>query len=318
MCWSFAMDAMELARRFGLGRARRLSDAPLARGKQGLVWRLETSDGSWAVKVPLQPPDEAEAEVTTSFQEAAYAAGVPTPLVRRTSEGRVFATIEDTQVRVYEWVDLMPPDSLLDPALVGAVVAAIHRVGATDLSPLDPWYHEPLGAERWDHLVGQLRAAGAPFAGQLADLRDEFVALESWIEPPQMIQTCHRDLWADNVRPTVEGGVCVIDWEDCGPADPSQELGCVLFEFARGDPGRARALTDAYRQAGGPAIVNRRGHFSMLIAQLGHINETAGTDWLTPNPRSPERADSAAWIGESLNEPHTRELLECILSASAG
>jgi hypothetical protein len=55
----------------------------------------------------------------------------------------------------------------------------------------------------------------------------------------------------------------------------------------------------------------------MLIAQLGHINEAAGTDWLTPNPRSPERADSAAWIGESLNEPHTRELLECILSASA-
>jgi Ser/Thr protein kinase RdoA (MazF antagonist) len=318
MCWSFAMDAMELARRFGLGRARSLSDEPLARGKQGLVWRLETSDGSWAVKVPLHPSDEAEAEVATSFQEAAYAAGVPTPQVRRTSEGHVFATIADTQVRVYEWVDLMPPDSLLDPALVGAVVAAIHRVRATDLSPLDPWYHEPVGAERWDHLVGQLRAARAPFAGQLADLRDEFVALESWIEPPQTIQTCHRDLWADNVRPTADGGVCVIDWEDCGPADPSQELGCVLFEFARGDPRRARALTGAYRQAGGPAIVNRRGHFSMLIAQLGHINEAAGTDWLTPNPRSPQRADSAAWIGESINEPHSRELLECILSASAG
>ena len=79
------MDAMELARRFGLGRARRLSDAPLARGKQGLVWRLETSDGSWAVKVPLHPSDEAEAEVATSFQEAAYASAVPTPRVRRRS-----------------------------------------------------------------------------------------------------------------------------------------------------------------------------------------------------------------------------------------
>ena len=122
------MDAMELARRFGLGRARRLSDAPLARGKQGLVWRLDTADGSWAVKVPLHPSDEAEAEVATSFQEAAYAAGVPTPQVRRTTEGSVFATIAGTQVRVYEWVDLMPPDSMLDPALVGAVVAAIHRV----------------------------------------------------------------------------------------------------------------------------------------------------------------------------------------------
>ena len=58
-----------------------------------------------------------------------------------------------------------------------------------------------------------------------------------------MIQTCHRDLWADNVLPTADGGVCVIDWENSGPADPSQELGCVLFEFARFDPGRVRALT---------------------------------------------------------------------------
>jgi thiamine kinase-like enzyme len=81
---------------------------------------------------------------------------------------------------------------------------------------LDPWYHEPIGAERWDHLVGQLAEAGAPFARQLAGLRDELVALESWIEPPEMLQTCHRDLWADNVLPTADGAVCVIDWENSG------------------------------------------------------------------------------------------------------
>jgi hypothetical protein len=112
--------------------------------------------------------------------------------------------------------------------------------------------------------------------------------------------------------------VCVIDWENSGPADPSQELACVLFEFARSDSGRARALTDAYREAGGPARVDRRGHFSMLIAQLGHITEIAATDWLTPNPRSPDRAESAAWIGEVLDEPHTRELLETLLGAVCG
>ena len=54
----------------------------------------------------------------------------------------------------------------------------------------------------------------------------------------------------------------------------------------------------------------------MLIAQLGHITEMAATDWLEPNPRSPERADSAAWIGEVLDEPHTREVLEIILGAA--
>ena len=318
VCWGGLVDAVEIARRFGLGEAARLSDGPVARGKQGLVWRLDTADGRWAVKVPFHQCGEDEARSAAAFQEAACAAGVPAPQVRRTTEGCVFAALEGTQVRVYEWVDLRDPDPRLDPGRVGAVVAAIHRVPATDPSPLDPWYHAPIGAERWDQLVGQLVEAGAPFARRLAGLRDELVALESWIEPPQMLQACHRDLWADNVLPTADGGVCVIDWENSGPADPAQELGCVLFEFARADPGRARALAEAYQQAGGPAIVNRRGHFSMLIAQLGHITETAATDWITPNPRSPERRDSAAWIGEVLDEPHTRELLETILAAAGG
>jgi aminoglycoside phosphotransferase (APT) family kinase protein len=243
---------------------------------------------------------------------------VPTPQVRRALDGGIFATIAGQQVRVYEWVDLKAPDLTLDPDQVGAVVAAIHGVRFADASPLDPWYHEPIGARRWDQLIALLKEAGAPFAGRLADLRDELVALESWIEPVQMIQTCHRDLWADNVLPTADGGVCVIDWENSGPADPNQELGCVLFEFGRSDPGRTRALADAYRQAGGPAAVTQRGHFSMLIAQLGHINEIAATDWLMPNPRSPRRSDAEAWISETLNEPHTRELLETILIAASG
>lgn len=161
----------------------------------------------------------------------------------------------------------------------------------------------------------RLFAAAAPFAARLADLRDELVALESWIEPPEALQTCHRDLWADNVRSTTDGGICVLDWEDSGPADPSQELGCLLFEFARTDPGRSRALVDAYAAAGGPAAVTRRGHFSMLIAELGHITEIAAADWLEPNLRSPSRAESAAWISEVLDEPHTRELLDSLLWA---
>jgi Ser/Thr protein kinase RdoA (MazF antagonist) len=316
VCWSVRMDALELATRFGLGRPVKLSDGPVARGKQGLVWRLDTTDGRFAVKMPLDMSDEDGADAATTFQEAAYAVGVPTPRVRRTTDGQVFATIAAKQVRVYEWVDLLTPDSMLDPARVGEVVAAIHRVGCTDQSPLDPWYHEPIGAERWDQLVGQLLEAEAPFAGRLADLRDELVALESWIEPPDLMQTCHRDLWADNVLPTSDGDVCVIDWENSGPADPSHELGCVLFEFARSDQGRARALIEAYEKAGGPGALSRRGHFSMLIAQLGHITETAATDWVVPNPRSPQRADSAAWIAEVFDDPHTRAVLDTILGAA--
>jgi len=168
----------------------------------------------------------------------------------------------------------------------------------------------------WSFIViADARRAGAPFAERLAGLRDELVALESWIEPPELLRTCHRDLWADNLLPTADGDVCVIDWENSGPADPSQELGCVLFEFARTNLGRARALIRAYSHAGGPGAVHRRGHFSMLIAQLGHIAELAAGDWLRPGDRSPRRSDAEAWIGEILDEPHTRELLDTLLAA---
>ncbi len=135
----------------------------------------------------------------------------------------MFATVDGGQVRVDEWVGLRPPDASLDPALVGAVVAAIHRVKVPQQGDVHRWYREPVGPDRWDELVEQLLAAGAPFAHRLAAVRGELVALESWIEPPESLQTCHRDLWADNVRPAGDGGLCVIDWENSGPADPSQE-----------------------------------------------------------------------------------------------
>ncbi|MDF2093345.1 phosphotransferase [Knoellia sp. 3-2P3] len=285
----------------------------MARGRQGLVWRLETADGRWAVKVALHRSTEEEVEPATAFHEQAWACGVPTPRVVRTLEGSVLAEVGEHQVRLYEWVDLLPPDPQVDPVLVGAVVAAVHRVVVPASGPPDAWSQEPVGAARWDELVRRLTQEGAPFAPRLADLRDELVALESWIEPPQVLQTCHRDLWADNVLPTADGGLCVIDWENSGPADPSHELGCVLFEFARTDPDRVRTLLSAYRGSGGSARVERRGQFSMLIAQLGHITEIAARDWLTPNPRSPRREDAQAWISEVFDEPHTRAVLDDLL-----
>ncbi len=307
------VNPTELARIFYLGTCPRLSSGPVARGKQGHVWRLEASDGSWAVKVPLQQSTEDEVRLATELQEAAYAAGVPTPAVRRTVEGDVLATVGDVQVRVYEWVNLLPPDPL-DPVEVGAAVGAIHALDRIDDGPLHPWYSEPVGADRWDELVARLRAEGAPFAERLAALRNEFVALESWIEPPERVQVCHRDLWADNVLGTRDGGICVIDWENSGPADPSQELACVLFAFARDDRGRARALVEAYRNAGGTGRVERPAHFSMLIAELGHVTELAARDWLLPNARCPERADAEAWIAQGLDDPHTRDRLLTLLN----
>lgn len=307
--------AEEIAQLFDLGAGAVLTEGPVARGKEGLVWRLDTVRGRWAVKEPLRqvPPEQIDAAAV--FQAAVGSAGVPVPQVIRSVDGTVFAAVGGTRVRVYDWVDLLAPDIAADPVAVGELVAGIHRVRMSIGEEFVPWYSEPVGAQRWDALVVDLRRAAAPFAESLARVRDELVALEQWIEPPENLQTCHRDLWADNLVGTPSGGLCVIDWDNSGLADPAQELCCVLFEFAAGSPGRTRTLYDAYRSAGGPARVHRPGHFSMLIAELGHICEMACRDWLQPNPRSPERSDSAASFAEFVDRPHHRDVLLEILDA---
>jgi aminoglycoside phosphotransferase (APT) family kinase protein len=310
------VDADRVSAAFGLGGGARLSDRPAARGKQGEVWGLYTASGWFAVKVPFGPVDEAATEVATRFHEAAYAAGVPTPRVHRTTAGEIFAEVEGARVRVYGWVDVLPPDTQLDPGLVGATLAAVHRVPdpVAQHAPVEAWYADPVGAERWDELVDRLRAAGAPFTAAMAGLRDELVALDAWVVPPRGTRTCHRDLWADNLRPTAGGGVCVLDWENSGPADPAYELGCVLFEFGRGEAGRARALVDAYTRARGPAQVSGPEDFSMLVAQLGHIAEHAANAWLAATDPD-ARADAADWVAELIGDPHTRHVLDDLLAA---
>ena len=71
---------------FDLGSWGRLSGGPVASGRLGSIWRLDTERGSWAVK---QVGDGEVAELLdgAAFQEAVLAAGISTPAVRRTRAG---------------------------------------------------------------------------------------------------------------------------------------------------------------------------------------------------------------------------------------
>ena len=110
--------------------------------------------------------------------------------------------------------------------------------------------------------------------------------------------------------------VCVIDWENTGLADPSQELGLVLFEFGRGDPTPPEHCTSAYIEAGGPGRIERPGNFSMVIAQISHIGEHACEGWLDPR-RLAERQHHEGRVDEFVTEGITRRMIDDIVDALA-
>ncbi|MDP2292398.1 MAG: aminoglycoside phosphotransferase family protein [Actinomycetota bacterium] len=306
-------DADAIGRAFALGPDAVLT-GPVARGEVGQIWRLTTATADWAVKEAFEPPAAAEAEHDAAFQEMVAAAGVLVPLVRRSIDGRVLVDISGSLVRVYSWVDLAGRDTSVDPVAIASVVASIHRVIRHDANGVHPWYTDPVGADRWDELVAQLRLAGSPSAELLAEHRDELVMLESLLEPPSDLQACHRDLFADNVLATPSGELCVIDWENSGLADPGQELAVVVFEYGRGDAERTRTLHQAYVERGGPGRLRAPGDFSMLIAQLGHIGEVSCRRWLDP-ARVDERERNQARIDEFLDDRLTMASIHAILDA---
>ena len=311
-----------VAEAFGLGAPARL-DGPVAAGRLGDVWRLETPRGAWAVKDARLAVDAAACERDAAYQDAVHAAGVPMPAVVRSTGGRVLEDVAGTPVRVYEWVDVRGEDRRLDPAAVGEVVAAIHRVRHPADASVDSWYAAPIGRERWSDLLDRLHAAGAPFAPALADLLPAQLEVEALVTAPTDVRMCHHDLWADNLRARAgartDGApgpevLVVLDWENCGAGDVSRELAVVLFEYGCGEPERIRALDAAYRAAGGPGRVRRLEDFGTLVAQLAHIAVTGCERWLAARTDA-ERADNAAWVGEFVDDPLTVETLEGILDA---
>jgi Ser/Thr protein kinase RdoA (MazF antagonist) len=308
--------ARPIAAAFGLGRDPHLT-GPVARGEQGLLWHLATDDGRFAIKALLEPTREEAVRADAAFQDAAVAAGIPAPPIRRTAAGDVLLDIDGAQVRAYGWLDLLEPDPAIDAAAVGQLVASLHTLGYAGTNPVDPWYVDPVRAPRWDELVAAVRSADAGFADGFAAYRDELVAMEALVEPPRDPITCHRDLWADNVRATPDGSLAVIDWENGGLADPSQELALVLFEYADADEVRARALHAAYIEHGGPGRIRDRGTFAMVIAQLGHIAEWALERWLAADA-PPERERLEALVGEVLDRPLTIAGIDRLVEAVSG
>jgi Ser/Thr protein kinase RdoA (MazF antagonist) len=274
---------------------------PAARGQQGIVWRVGTDRGTFAVKELIEPLTEPEVAVDVTLQSTMVARGVHAPRPLLTPAGDVLTPVGPLLFRAYTWVDIEDERLDLDPAEVGTLLATLHRDPLPADQPVDPWYTDPVPDGDWTAVAERLATAGAPFAAEFAASVPHFRAMQDLFRPPGPTQLCHRDLWAGNIRLSPDG-LCVIDWDNCGPAEAVQELAMPLFDFCQGDPGRARLLYQAYVDAGGPARFTGRGDFTMVLAQFGHFAITAGRRWLEADDDE-DRARAEAWFREGWERP---------------
>ena len=304
-----------IAAAFGLGDAATLT-GPVARGEQGQVWRLDTERGAFAVKDPFIEMSAADALADADYQDAVRAAGVPMPEPLRTPDGRVLVEVAGAPARVYRWVDVLTKQRRLDPAGSARLLAAIHARGGAHgrgrwtrgtSSRSAPTAggrscsgsHDGAGAVR-----GRPRVAAAGRAGG----RDAAGAAPGH-------PVCHLDLWSDNLRRTPDGGLVVLDWENSGPGDPSQELGCVRLRVRRRGPRADRApSTRRTSTPAGPGGLERPADFTVLVAQLGHITEVGCARWLASTTEG-ERRHNEGWVREFVDDPVTVEKIERILAA---
>lgn len=252
-----------------------------ARGELGLIWRLETPTGRWAVKELLHPEDETGGDL--NFQLAALEADVPMPRPRSTPSGDAIAPLPGgQQVRVYEWVDI-DPNARCPPARAGELLAAIHSI-RHPAGPSHPFYREPPRPSEWDELKhlcdSHLGAPTHDWAGHLAPFLSELRETSETLPRPDQVTghltRCHLDYYPDNVLVDLSGRALVIDWENSAAADPQQEVPLSAADFMAVAPeelGLAPAVdfVEGYRRSGGHFQPQALPAFSLAFTVQANI-----------------------------------------------
>jgi Ser/Thr protein kinase RdoA (MazF antagonist) len=316
-------DAAEVAARFGLGDP--VGPATLsARGELGRIWRLPTTRGLWALKEVFEtgPTSAADALRDVAFQEVAIAGGIPMPRPIVASDGAALVEVgpddDRRAVRIYTWAELQGHHVAAPPPAVAAILGRLHAIAPADVRPVDPWVRQPPDPSALEALLERTRAAGVPWADTLAGLVPIVLEATAAVgrpaaEPPDRV-TCHLDFNAENVLLDVTGGVCVVDWENSGPARLEWELASAVAQFAR-TPDLVAPFLRSYAGAGGPARLRDRRSFALTEIVDANLVATYGSRAL--DGADPEdRARAAYWIGDIAANAFTLERVDGWLEAA--
>jgi len=221
------------------------------RGKgSNRMYRLDTSDGSFAVKALAPDRDWAfRHDDIFRFEQAAFAAGIPMPE----------PISADAEVVVHRWVDADPvPEEPVSTAFAFEIGEILARLHALDITWTDVAVEDRTPRD-WPELAARATVTRQPWADVLDRSVEAFLAIADFVdtcERPGPVVLTHRDIHPWNLL-VHNGRPIVLDWEISGMLDLAGELGSTALSISKGpgfdhvDPAVFRAVLDGYVARGG-------------------------------------------------------------------
>jgi Ser/Thr protein kinase RdoA (MazF antagonist) len=267
--------------------------AEVSGGWSNRVWRLATTRGDYAVKELRNAWGEPRwlewlAE-GWRLELAARDAGVamPEPVANPVTGGPTAYVARsdgtgEAPVRLHRWVGSTPvprePVDLDVARWVGSLLATVHALALRPTTP--DLYSGRVGlttADVWADLVARSRAAGAPWAEDLAAAesvaRRASALLEPWDPTDEVL--CHGDVDQKNLLIAVDGPR-LCDWDVVLPRLPAHDLAEAALSMASWrSPDVVAAVVAGCREAGGrarPIVATDLG--PSLASRLGWIRFT--------------------------------------------
>ncbi len=256
---------------------------PVPGGRVHQIWRIETTEGIFAVKLlrlatTPQPGALASYRRAEGIAQAMAALGVPA-VAGLAHRSRLVQRIQGVYVVVFPWAEgVTLPFSAASPEQARQIGALLGKMHAFNLAipGLDIPTWKVLRDDDWV-LLARRAAAHAPWA---EDIRASVRALCWWSRlardaNPRLWNTLvvsHCDVCQSNVIWRDAHTPALIDWESAGLINPSLELVKAALDWSGisvGEPEEAsfKALLAGYRGAGGPMPASAH---DALAGTLGH------------------------------------------------
>ena len=250
---------------FALGSVQGAS--PVTGGLSNELWRVETSTGTYLVKVMRvnadRPEFESNIEAAYGIESMAYAHGVPCPEPVPARPGKCLARIDGQWLRVHRWVNGVPPGPGEYAEEAGRLLARIHSSAATDLAPLED---EPWDEEGWASLADAAGMAPdlAPTlrgaAQLLAELEADTTAAPGMVVPQV---PSHGDLDQKNTL-VVNQTLMAVDWDAARTCSVAREAVGLALDWSDDVAGFQRVLAGY-----GSAIPTEPWVFGGWVSALG-------------------------------------------------